>query len=82
MFLADAKLIVSLHCVKRAIGFYCTKVAFVFSEPKMTIVRDVEVQIVTQMMKDLGPKSPYKHPPRVSVKMAPVKTVDGLRLKW
>lgn len=73
---------VCMRCSKQKTGVYCTKIAFIFQDPALSIVRDIEVRIMsesmTKLMKDLGPKSPYKHPPRVSVKLPAVKTIDGV----
>lgn len=75
-----------VRCTKQKTGIYCTRIVFSFQDPTLSIVRDIEVRIMTEsmtkLMKDLGPKSPYKHPPRVSVKLPAVKTIDGLPPKW
>ncbi|XP_078678948.1 putative helicase MOV-10 [Branchiostoma floridae x Branchiostoma belcheri] len=75
---------VEVKCLARFLGQYRAPIALEFRRPASAtpfhIVRNLSARVTNQMVDELRPKVPYKHPPRVTFNRQRLTVVDGVPL--
>ncbi|XP_035677058.1 putative helicase MOV-10 [Branchiostoma floridae] len=75
---------VEVKCLARFLGQYRAPIALEFrrlaSATPFHIVRNLSARVSNQMVDELRPKVPYKHPPRVTFNRKKFRVVDGVPL--